>query len=796
MATASAKSKSADGDTQLALVPTRARVSRATYSDLAENAWPSAITPDSVRNMLAAAARGMPRAQNEFIDNMLESDLVLAGIYRTRLFGLIGKQWEVTVEDNAKVGGRNQDSPDRKHAEEVADYCSETLAAAEGFSDTLSHLADAIGRSYAVAEIIWDSDNSGFFPVGFVPVVPNAIQGDSMHPWILRVHTAKSESPGELLSAYPHKFIVNTPNIVSHNPFRGGTLRCCAPTHLYKRLGIKWWTSYIEMFGTPYRKGTFKKNATPADKQELLDALEAFGHLGYGAFSETTDFTLLEQFRGGDSWPHPKFVEAVDKWYAIIHLGQNLTTDVSGGSFAAATVHDKVRADIALADINNEAATMRRYVLKPMTELKFGPGAPVPCWRRIIETPKDMKTTAEVLGMAVNTLGMKVTKGYAADELGIPLAKDENPDDALPGASAPASPFGVGGFLKDAPLRLTRLSDSPSPLPPDATKRTSPVRILDGWTQEIINQSGKQAKAVVKVLARGLGTIDTAKAGAETLAAKLDDLPIDNFTEIVHDYLLASMLTGAYNADKQIKQAKGRFQLADDPSFWMQPFRQAIGALRERLLLAPDDFMKLDAAARSRAGRIAGEWNLAIVKDAYASIEKQLETGGTARDFKLAIETLPDKDGWTGENPWHANVVFQQNSMMAYHSAHLQRFAGAGVEYWQFNGYDTSCPICEEVIAKTEGKAFPLSDTTYYPPIHWNCDCWAEPVLDFTPGEVITGESIDTPAYDESQLAPGAFRYNPRQFARMEPFRLGTVPEFLRSAFRDYAIANGWEISE
>jgi phage gp29-like protein len=735
--------------------------------------------------MMVSATGGNPREQNDFIDNMLEADPVLAGLYETRLFALSGKPWKIVADENARTETGGVET-DRKLAEEIAQYCSEKLAAA-GVDRAARHLADAIGRSYSVCEIMWTSDGARVFPSAILPVPPNAIQADFSSPSTLRVHTEENQSPGEPLISFPMKFIQHVPRMLGGSPFRGGALRRVAAMHLYRRYGMKWWVSYLEMFGTPYRKATYPANATDELKDGILAALESFGHLGYGAFPTGAEFELIESSKGGDScsWPHPKLVEKIDQWYAITILGQNLTSNVEGGSFAAAKVHDQVRADILAADIAGEAETIERQLLRPMVALAYGPNAPVPKWVRVINEAKDLEAQGRVISLAVNQLGLAVSKGWAHAALDIPLLAGENADDPIPGMPAPAAPD-AGGMPGPAVFHAAN-----RPLPRGATKKTSPVAILRPWIAEVAEQSAKQAKAVTAMLTRSVGKTKTLEAATARLSETIEDIPNGTFTDLIYDMVLASAMVGRYNAEKRLPSNR-RLMADEGPTFAALPYRQAIGALRNRLALTPEQFASLDRDARSRAGRIAGEYNLAIVRDAYASIETQLSDGGTVRDFRRAITEMPKKDGWAGENTWHANLVFQQNSMMAYHSAHLARFEEAGVEHWKFSGYSTSCAICSQVIEQTRGKVFAMSDLAFYPPIHFNCDCWAEPVLK-EPDAVIKASDVEAPAYRESQNAPGAFRYNPRQFAKMDPFDLTSVPTLLRGAFRSFAQAAGWD---
>ena len=81
-----------------------------------------------------------------------------------------------------------------------------------------------------------------------------------------------------------------------------------------------------------------------------------------------------------------------------------------------------MRLDLRQDDIACEGRTIRRDVLRPLARLRFGETVPVPYFRRQLELPRDRRELSEVLGRAVNELGMKVPAQWAHETLGMPMA--------------------------------------------------------------------------------------------------------------------------------------------------------------------------------------------------------------------------------------------------------------------------------------------------------------------------------------------------------------------------------------
>ena len=78
----------------------------------------------------------------------------------------------------------------------------------------------------------------------------------------------------------------------------------------------------------------------------------------------------------------PKQIETANAELSILLVGQNLTSEVQGGSFAAAKIHQNVRDDLVRFDAEALATTLREQVLSWWAEFNFGDArlAPWPNW--------------------------------------------------------------------------------------------------------------------------------------------------------------------------------------------------------------------------------------------------------------------------------------------------------------------------------------------------------------------------------------------------------------------------------
>lgn len=387
--------------------------------------YPSAgLTPSRLSAILREADDGSLASAMQLFEEMEEKDPHLYSVANTRRLALTGLEWQVVS------AGDIHEIAERRAADEAAEYCRDVLVQLEHFDEALQHLALAVGRNIALAEIVWDVVGGELRPVDVVPVDFTRIVFDELdRPRIL---TADEPRDGMALPA--NKFILHTPHSVSGHAQRGGLLRVTAMVYLAKNLALKDWMIFAEVFGMLVRVARYEPTATADEKRELLSMLESLGSNAAGIFSRAVELQIVESNRQTTGAPYRHLIEYLNREMSKAWLGQTLTTDITGqsGSVAASRVHEQVRQDVLLDDIHKEGRTIRRDLLGPLARLRFGPDVPVPHFRRKPRQPTSATELASVLDAAVNRLGLRVPEAWARESLGIPHP-DAN-EASVPGA--------------------------------------------------------------------------------------------------------------------------------------------------------------------------------------------------------------------------------------------------------------------------------------------------------------------------------------------------------------------------
>lgn len=341
------------------------------------------LTPSRLSGILREADDGSLDTAMQLFEEMEEKDAHLYCVANTRRLALTGLPWAVVSAATVREG------VDRARADEAAHYCGDVLHDLDSFEETLQHLSLAVGRNIAVSEIVWDVVAGELRPIALVPVDFTRIVFDAFDS--PRILTA--DEPRDGIEISPHKFIVHTPHSVSGHPQRGGLLRVTAMVYLAKNLSLKDWMIYAEIFGMPVRIARYEPAATAEEKRELLHMLESLGSNAVGLFSRAVELQVIDANRGAAGAPYERLIDFLNREMSKAWLGQTLTTDIAGqsGSIAASQVHNEVRREILADDMRKEARTIRRDLLATMTQMRFGPEAPVPYF---VRQPRDSSSTS------------------------------------------------------------------------------------------------------------------------------------------------------------------------------------------------------------------------------------------------------------------------------------------------------------------------------------------------------------------------------------------------------------------
>jgi len=221
-----------------------------------------------------------------------------------------------------------------------------------------------------------------------------------------------------------------------------GLIRSIWMQWMIRQYGYRDWARYSEVHGLPIRGAVMPAEATPEEKREFLMDVASCGAetaiaLRQSKDGDKFDLKLIEAVANSHE-SFDKLIQRCEESIAIRVLGQNLSTQVRGGSFAAAQVHENVRQDIKQAFAHAASKDLKDQVTVPYVRFNYGdeeltPGSTwdtVPPADQVAEANKiDVVATALVNFKAA---GVAVKVKELCSRFNIPLDLEKYPDGMLP----------------------------------------------------------------------------------------------------------------------------------------------------------------------------------------------------------------------------------------------------------------------------------------------------------------------------------------------------------------------------
>lgn len=389
------------------------------------------LTPVRLAEIFKEADAGDVLRQAELFEEMEEKDPHLFSQLQTRKNAVTGLDYEVIPFDS--------DDPRDK---EIAEFVEAQLGGIEGFEDIMLDLLDAIGKGFAVSEIMWSYDE------GHVVVDDIRSRHQKRFFWdsVDDSFKVRTQEAPEGIELPKNKFIVHKYKARSGHPSRAGVLRVVAWMYLFKNYTLKDWVAFCEVFGMPLRLGKYQPGASEDDKRALMQALAAIGADAAGIFPDGTAIEFVNTEKTSSTDLYERLARYCDEQVSKAILGQTLTSDSGGGSYAQSKTHNDVRHDLTVADCKAIAATLRRDLIRPLVLYNFGEDKRIPYLRFDAEESEDLTQTATVIGTLIREAGLKVPTSYIYKKFSIPKPEGDEEVATPPGQTAQGAGFGPFSF--------------------------------------------------------------------------------------------------------------------------------------------------------------------------------------------------------------------------------------------------------------------------------------------------------------------------------------------------------------
>lgn len=393
--------------------PVTARVAVGDVNDKFSDYPSNGLTPRRLARIFREADEGNVRAQMELFEEMEEKDTHLFSQMQTRKLAVTGLDWEVQPFSEDEID------------KEIADFIDEQLKGIENFDEVLIDMLDAIGKGISIMELAWTVEDGRNVIEDIEYVHPKKLVWDSTTDE-LKVCTREYPSGVELPE---NKFVVHKYKAKSGHASRAGIMRVVSWMYLFKNYDIKDWVSFCEVFGMPLRLGKYDASASESDKKQLMEAIISLGTDAAGIVPSSTMIEFIESQKTTSVEIYEKLARYCDEQISKAILGQTLTSDSGGGSYAQSKTHNEVRHDLTVADAKSLAVTIRRDIIRPLVEFNYGSEANIPFFGFDCHEVEDQKEVVEIYKTLACDMGLEIPKSHIYKKFNIP--KPENGEEVL-----------------------------------------------------------------------------------------------------------------------------------------------------------------------------------------------------------------------------------------------------------------------------------------------------------------------------------------------------------------------------
>lgn len=252
---------------------------------------------------------------------------------------------------------------------------------------------------------------------------------DTRSLWVSTMDGPVEVTPGD------GQWILYTPQGIERCWMKG-KVRSLYVSWLIRQWGLRDWARHSEVHGTPIKKAVTPAGAPSEDRDRFVRDVAALGQesviatqrvAGDNAEAARYDVELLESVAShGEDFD--RLISKADANIAINLLGQNLSTEVKGGSYAATMGHLQIRGDVLQADADTLGECLREQAARHWAAVNFADAelAPLIGWKTKppddrVQTGQAFKNIGEGL-TALRSAGVQVDVDKVTSESGIPTS--------------------------------------------------------------------------------------------------------------------------------------------------------------------------------------------------------------------------------------------------------------------------------------------------------------------------------------------------------------------------------------
>jgi len=380
------------------------------------------LTPATLAYQLDRFHSGYIRDAAITWDKIETRDDVLSSVIPKRRKSVSRHGWEIVMADDSPEAARQKEALEFFFAELTATSAVD-LNYTGGLQLLVRQMMDAVGKRYAVHEIVWQPTPNGLTATfRFVPV------------WFFentagKLRYRQSEGAISGIPLEPGEWMVTAGD---------GLMEPCSVAYMFKRMPLNDWLIYSERHGMPGLHGVTDAAEGSTEWNTLVTALQNFGVDWAMVTNRGAEINKVDTSATGEL-PYPKLVERMDRAMAALWRGADLSTMSAGsGEGTGASLQGEESDILEDDDADLISETLNRQVVPWVLRYALGDVAPLAEIRINTGQKQDVKLDLEVDRFLINA-GAPVAVNDLLERYGRP---QPNPDEQL--AVRAPGPLAIG----------------------------------------------------------------------------------------------------------------------------------------------------------------------------------------------------------------------------------------------------------------------------------------------------------------------------------------------------------------
>lgn len=447
----------------------------------------------------------------DVLDKLLADEQVLMEIQKRKIGTLLKKNFSFSPdEDSGQATTQEQ---------KLADDLNKDIKNIDTYN-LINQLLDAPHFGLTIPELMWEP---AIGRIRLKTIFPKPRKWFAFNSGRELIFKSKDNLQGVVVPENKFSPCVHMPSY--DNPYGVRLLSRCLWPVVFKKGGIRFWTNFIEKFGTPWVVGEASQNAIDADRANMTTALYDMVQTGVAVLSYGSKVDLKEP-GSSTSEAHREYYSTWNNAISKVLTGQTLTSELgSVGSQAAAQTHLDVLNSYQEAD-QLLVKSFFDDVSKIYTKLN-AEGLRPPVFN--YSESKDYQPQAELTD-TLSKSGVKFTKSYYIRKFDL-LEDDIEDTVSTPSDNNDKEQFAKGDNEKEEiELNQDRLDAFVDDVLPEAEKA---IKLN---TNKIIG------------MVKNADSYDAMLAGLDEIMAGKDN---EQLLSLTQKSILGSMLSGFSSAEKE-----------------------------------------------------------------------------------------------------------------------------------------------------------------------------------------------------------------------------------------------------